>query len=144
MPRARKRLTASSARMRYGWRMRSRSCCWVSFYRMSHLRTMLFEIPTWALSDASSRRFFIYLTFLFARIGAGESGKSTILKQMRIIYSRGFHPHERQWWRRIIFHNIIETFILINEAMTDFNYTFDNPDNEVSRSLLAAMEPCSP
>ncbi|KAK8922960.1 Guanine nucleotide-binding protein alpha-2 subunit [Metarhizium anisopliae] len=63
-------------------------------------------------------------------LGAGESGKSTILKQMRIIYSRGFQTQERQWWRRIIFHNIIETFEMISDAMNDFTIEFDNPDNE--------------
>lgn len=72
---------------------------------------------------------------LLRAIGAGESGKSTILKQMRIIHSRGFHTQERQWWRRIIFHNIIETFEMINDAMTDFTIHFDNADNEVSLPL---------
>lgn len=50
---------------------------------------------------------------------------------MRIIYSRGFQTQERQWWRRIIFHNIIETFEMISDAMNDFTIAFDNPDNEV-------------
>ncbi|TWU77769.1 hypothetical protein ED733_008667 [Metarhizium rileyi] len=64
-------------------------------------------------------------------LGAGESGKSTILKQMKIIYSRGFPTQERHWWRRIIFQNIVETFGLINDAMTDFALEFDNRENEI-------------
>jgi hypothetical protein len=60
---------------------------------------------------------------------------------MRIIYSRGFHTQERQWWRRIIFHNIIETFAMINDAMTDFALKFDNADNEVSFPLGDIQSP---
>lgn len=40
-------------------------------------------------------------------LGAGESGKSTIAKQMKIIYLRGFSDNERRPYREIIFSNII-------------------------------------
>ncbi|KHN97299.1 G protein alpha subunit [Metarhizium album ARSEF 1941] len=74
-------------------------------------------------------------------LGAGESGKSTILKQMRIIYSRGFPTQERQWWRRIIFNNIIDTFEMISHAMADFAIRFDSRDNEnFMREILTRHE----
>lgn len=40
-------------------------------------------------------------------LGAGESGKSTIAKQMKIIYLKGFSDNERRPYREIIFSNII-------------------------------------
>ena len=40
-------------------------------------------------------------------LGAGESGKSTISKQMKIIYLKGFTDNERRPYREIIFSNII-------------------------------------
>ena len=40
-------------------------------------------------------------------LGAGESGKSTIAKQMKIIYLKGFQDAERRPYKEIIFSNII-------------------------------------
>ncbi|UNI15801.1 G-Protein alpha subunit [Purpureocillium takamizusanense] len=63
-------------------------------------------------------------------LGAGESGKSTILKQMKLIYSQGFTKNERLEWKPVIFSNIVQSFRTIQEAMTELNYRFDNADNE--------------
>ncbi|KJZ78737.1 Guanine nucleotide-binding protein alpha-2 subunit [Hirsutella minnesotensis 3608] len=63
-------------------------------------------------------------------LGAGESGKSTILKQMKLIYSQGFNKHERLEWKLVIFSNIVQSFRAISEAMTEMGYHFDNSDNE--------------
>jgi len=40
-------------------------------------------------------------------LGAGESGKSTIFKQMKVIHGHGFSDEERLAYRGIIFSNII-------------------------------------
>jgi len=40
-------------------------------------------------------------------LGAGESGKSTIFKQMKVIHGEGFTDEERMAYRGIIFSNII-------------------------------------
>ena len=71
-------------------------------------------------------------------IGAGESGKSTILKQMKLIYSQGFSKSERLDWKPVVFSNIVQSFRTIHEAMSELNYEFDNPDNEVSALPLCA------
>ncbi|EQK97639.1 hypothetical protein G6O67_004666 [Ophiocordyceps sinensis] len=63
-------------------------------------------------------------------LGAGESGKSTILKQMKLIYSQGFNNHERLEWKLVIFSNIVQSFRTISEAMSEMGYQFDNSDNE--------------
>lgn len=39
--------------------------------------------------------------------GAGESGKSTIAKQMRIIYLTGFGPDERLRYKEVITSNVV-------------------------------------
>lgn len=70
-------------------------------------------------------------TDLCVTAGAGESGKSTILKQMKLIYSQGFSKSERLDWKPVVFSNIVQSFRTINEAMSELNYDFDNPDNEV-------------
>ena len=64
--------------------------------------------------------------------GAGESGKSTILKQMRIIYSEGFHLDERKEIRQVIFSNMIVAFKIIAEEMRDLGEHYTNPESEVN------------
>lgn len=64
--------------------------------------------------------------------GAGESGKSTILKQMRIIYSEGFHLDERKEIRQVIFSNMIVAFKIIAEEMRDLGERYNNPESEVN------------
>lgn len=63
--------------------------------------------------------------------GAGESGKSTILKQMKLIYSQGFSKSERLDWKPVVFSNIVQSFRSISEAMVELKYEFDTPENEV-------------
>lgn len=68
--------------------------------------------------------------------GAGESGKSTVLKQMKLIYSQGFSKNEKLEWKPVIFSNIVQSFKVIAEAMNEHDLQFDNPDNEVSQAVL--------
>lgn len=67
-----------------------------------------------------------------ASIGAGESGKSTILKQMKLIYAQGFSKNEKLEWRPVIFANILQSFRLIFDAMNEFNIKLEDEDNEAS------------
>ncbi|KAI3542949.1 guanine nucleotide-binding protein alpha-2 subunit [Colletotrichum abscissum] len=39
-------------------------------------------------------------------LGAGESGKSTVLKQMKLIYAQGFSKNEKLEWKPVVFNNI--------------------------------------
>ncbi|KID91289.1 G protein alpha subunit [Metarhizium guizhouense ARSEF 977] len=77
-------------------------------------------------------------------LGAGESGKSTILKQMKLIYSQGFNKNERLEWKPVVFSNIIQSFRTISEAMTELNYHFDNPDNEKHMAHILVEHEISP
>ncbi len=67
--------------------------------------------------------------------GAGESGKSTVLKQMRLIYAQGFSKSEKEEWRAIIFNNILSAFKVILDAMEELGIEFSNKDNAVSDML---------
>lgn len=63
-------------------------------------------------------------------LGAGESGKSTILKQMKLIYASGFSNTEKLEWRPVVFNNIVQSMLLIREAMDELGIDFENKDNE--------------
>ncbi|GKT60301.1 guanine nucleotide-binding protein alpha-2 subunit [Colletotrichum tofieldiae] len=64
--------------------------------------------------------------------GAGESGKSTVLKQMKLIYAQGFSKNEKLEWKPVVFNNIVQSFRLIQDAMTEMGIEFSNPENEAS------------
>lgn len=68
---------------------------------------------------------------MFYPLGAGESGKSTILKQMRIIHTGGFHNDERKEARQVIFSNLVVAYKIIIEEMKDMGKEFENKESEV-------------
>lgn len=74
-------------------------------------------------------------------LGAGESGKSTILKQMRIIYSEGFRLDERKEVRQVIFSNMIVAFKIIAEEMRELGLDYENKESPVrsQRRLLRIL-----
>lgn len=59
--------------------------------------------------------------------GAGESGKSTVLKQMRLIHASGFKSSEREGFRIVVFFNIFTTMQTILEALDSFNLQLTDP-----------------
>ena len=61
-------------------------------------------------------------------LGAGGSGKSTILKQMRILYAQGFDKSERRRWRGPIFSNLLTSLQQIIDYMYDNQMSLANPD----------------
>ncbi|CAD6499508.1 BgTH12-03620 [Blumeria graminis f. sp. triticale] len=82
------------------------------------------EIDTLISRDEKARRRVVKLLLL----GAGESGKSTILKQMRLIYTKeGFSKNEKEEWRIIIFNNIVDGLRLVIDAMEEDSMKFDSP-----------------
>jgi hypothetical protein len=66
------------------------------------------------------------------RAGAGESGKSTVLKQMRLIHAKGFTVSERQGWKVTIFQNLLHAFQVVFGAMEEQEVDFAKEDNVVS------------
>lgn len=53
-------------------------------------------------------------------LGAGESGKSTLLRQLNEIYGKGFTDEEREVYRPIIFSNMITAMKSLIFATSDF------------------------
>jgi len=72
--------------------------------------------------------------------GAGESGKSTVLKQMRLIHTKGFQTAERKQWKVTIFNNLLHAFQVIFGAMEEQEVDFAEEGNIVSESILAGCK----
>ena len=64
--------------------------------------------------------------------GAGESGKSTVLKQMRLLHTKGFSSSERKQWKVTIFNNLLHAFQVIFGAMEEQEVDFAEEGNIVS------------
>lgn len=69
------------------------------------------------------------LTILFT--GSGESGKSTIVKQMKIIHLKGYSDDELYNYRPTVFKNLIECAKAVINAMRQFDI---EPAHEENRA----------
>lgn len=76
------------------------------------------------------------LTCLLHVIGAGESGKSTIVKQMKIIHQNGFTSEELMSYRPTIYRNTVDSAQAIVLAMRKINVDCISASNKVRLSCL--------
>ena len=53
-------------------------------------------------------------------LGTGNSGKSTILKQFKVLFSGGFTDADFQYFRQTIRKNLLKAFKLLLDACSDF------------------------
>lgn len=63
-------------------------------------------------------------------LGAGESGKSTVLKQMRLMHSQSFTDFERRQYTEVIWFDLIESMkvLIFNARKLDIPLDCDLPD----------------
>lgn len=61
--------------------------------------------------------------------GSGESGKSTIVKQMKIIHQNGYSMDELALYRLTIYKNLIDCAKALIGAMRQFDIVPKNPEN---------------
>ncbi|KAF8625315.1 hypothetical protein AX15_005445 [Amanita polypyramis BW_CC] len=73
-------------------------------------------------------------------LGAGESGKSTVLKQMKLIHHGGYNDQERESYKEIIFSNTIQSMRAILEALSQLDLQL-NPQNDARRATILALPP---
>uniref|UniRef100_A0A670XMH9 G protein subunit alpha transducin 2 n=1 Tax=Pseudonaja textilis TaxID=8673 RepID=A0A670XMH9_PSETE len=65
-------------------------------------------------------------------LGAGESGKSTIVKQMKIIHQDGYTEEECLEFKAIIYSNILQSILSIVRAMSTLGIDFADSARAVS------------
>uniref|UniRef100_A0A3B3TKP0 Guanine nucleotide binding protein (G protein), alpha 15 (Gq class), tandem duplicate 2 n=1 Tax=Poecilia latipinna TaxID=48699 RepID=A0A3B3TKP0_9TELE len=64
-------------------------------------------------------------------LGTGESGKTTFLRQMKIIHGRGFSEEERKSFAKCIYQNIFTAIKAMTGAMNTLRIPYTSPENEV-------------
>jgi len=55
-------------------------------------------------------------------VGAGDSGKSTVAKQMKVLFLDGFTNDEIDYYKHVIYQNIIDCYKEIYYGLTKFGY----------------------
>merc|ERR1711976_1098600 len=73
-------------------------------------------------------------------LGAGESGKSTFLKQMRIIHNLNYDVTSQLEFRKIIYQNIIKGMKVLVDARKKLNIPLSNSDNEMLGDQLLLFD----
>ena len=72
-------------------------------------------------------------------LGAGEGGKSTIVKQMRIIHGSGYSQGDRIHYRAIVYSNTIQSFFAILEAMEKIGVRFKDSGRLKDVTILTEL-----
>ena len=74
-------------------------------------------------------------------LGAGECGKSTILKQMKIINLKdGLPPEEIAEAKNLVFKNTLDSIQALVSACKDLKIPFEKPETEAAGAKLMAVE----
>eukprot|EP00834_Sanchytrium_tribonematis_P001081 NODE_23_length_42016_cov_0.755803.p19 type:complete len:222 gc:universal NODE_23_length_42016_cov_0.755803:36888-37553(+) len=69
-------------------------------------------------------------------LGAGESGKSTIVRQMKIIHMNGYPPKEAILFKPVIFNNIILNMSLFQDGLDSMGLKWKRRENEKTANDL--------
>ncbi|XP_052446109.1 guanine nucleotide-binding protein subunit alpha-14-like [Carassius gibelio] len=74
-------------------------------------------------------------------LGTGESGKSTFIKQMRIIHGKGYTEDDRRAYAKLVFQNIFVSIHNLLQAMEHLNIPFANEKNKTYVAMLNSVIP---
>jgi GTPase SAR1 family protein len=78
-------------------------------------------------------------------LGAGESGKSTIFKQMKILHANGYSEAERTQMKYIIHQNVKQYIRVLITQVNSFGYELDEENEDLAdQVMLVDSESVSP
>ena len=100
------------------------------------MRCCLVMVYTFLLTLNLDCRVYHYIVYFFPRLGTGESGKSTFIKQMRIIHGSGYSDEERRSLIKLVYQNIYLAMYTLIRAMETLKIPYENPVNRVSPCII--------
>lgn len=86
--------------------------------------------------------YFHYLKMLYyynkkcAFLGTGESGKSTFIKQMRIIHGAGYSDEDKRGFIKLVYQNIFMAMQSMIKAMDLLKIQYAESSSQVTRFIL--------
>uniref|UniRef100_A0A8C2B7I1 Uncharacterized protein n=1 Tax=Cyprinus carpio TaxID=7962 RepID=A0A8C2B7I1_CYPCA len=101
--------------------------------------------PHTVISEVLSERLCMYSHGCVCFLGAGESGKSTIVKQMRILHVNGFNAEERKQKIQDIRKNVKDAIVTIVSAMSTLipPVPLANPEDQFRIDFIKSIAPLS-
>ncbi|XP_077982107.1 guanine nucleotide-binding protein G(o) subunit alpha-like [Glandiceps talaboti] len=69
-------------------------------------------------------------------LGAGESGKSTIVKQMRIIHEDGFSIEDLKQYKPVVFSNTLQSMVAMLRAMETLKVDYGDKEREDDAKMV--------
>ncbi|XP_024154910.1 guanine nucleotide-binding protein G(q) subunit alpha isoform X1 [Oryzias melastigma] len=73
-------------------------------------------------------------------LGTGESGKSTFIKQMRIIHGRGYSDEDKRSFTRLVFQNILTAMQAMIQAMDTLQIPYKYEHNKENASMVSSVD----
>uniref|UniRef100_A0A3B3Z9S1 Guanine nucleotide-binding protein subunit alpha n=2 Tax=Periophthalmus magnuspinnatus TaxID=409849 RepID=A0A3B3Z9S1_9GOBI len=73
-------------------------------------------------------------------LGTGESGKSTFIKQMRIIHGGGYTDEDKRSYAKLVFQNIYTSMQAMIRAMEALSIAFADPQNQDKAGSVLEVE----
>ncbi|TFK67544.1 G-protein alpha subunit [Pluteus cervinus] len=74
-------------------------------------------------------------------LGSSDSGKSTVFKQMQIVYQGGFSPTELAKWTPVVRENVIECARVVVMVMRKKKIEYEEYSNQVLAEKILAPQP---
>uniref|UniRef100_A0A3Q2DYZ6 Guanine nucleotide-binding protein subunit alpha n=1 Tax=Cyprinodon variegatus TaxID=28743 RepID=A0A3Q2DYZ6_CYPVA len=72
--------------------------------------------------------------------GTGESGKSTFIKQMRIIHGGGYTDDDKRSYAKLVYQNIYTSMQTMIRAMGPLGISFSDPQNKKNADSVLEVE----
>ncbi|XP_044189627.1 guanine nucleotide-binding protein G(q) subunit alpha-like [Thunnus albacares] len=69
-------------------------------------------------------------------LGTGESGKSTFIKQMRIIHGRGYSDEDKRGFTQLVYQNIFKAMQAMIQAMNILKIPYKYENNKANASII--------
>ncbi|XP_026737548.1 guanine nucleotide-binding protein G(q) subunit alpha isoform X2 [Trichoplusia ni] len=73
-------------------------------------------------------------------LGTGESGKSTFIKQMRIIHGSGYSDDDKRGFIKLVYQNIFMAMQSMIRAMDLLSIQYGNPSNSEKAELISSID----
>ncbi|XP_055921577.1 G protein alpha q subunit isoform X1 [Eupeodes corollae] len=73
-------------------------------------------------------------------LGTGESGKSTFIKQMRIIHGSGYSDEDKRGFIKLVYQNIFMAMQSMIKAMDMLKIQYGAPDNVEGAELISGID----
>ncbi|XP_051977807.1 guanine nucleotide-binding protein subunit alpha-11-like [Xyrauchen texanus] len=75
-------------------------------------------------------------------LGTGESGKTTFIKQMRIIHGKGYSEEDRRAYVKLVYQNIFTAMKALTGAMNTLRIPYASPQNEIYGQQFQEVDIC--